>query len=443
MFDPRLFDYERAVAYLDSHIGRGVVPGLSRIKGLLELMGHPEASYPIIHIAGTNGKTSTSRMATTLLMAHGLTTGTFISPHLQRVEERFHVNGFPLIEEDFVQAVADVAAFADIYEQRSGEALTYFELTAAMAFSWFADQAVATGIIEVGLGGRLDATNAAHAEVAVLTGVGLDHTEYLGSTVEEIATEKLDILEEEAVLVSGPLVPDLVRLANRAAAAKGAKHRHYGEDFRVEGSAPAVGGWTLDIEGVFDRYEDLYLPVHGRHQTINLAVAIASVESLLERGLDEEAVREAVSVVVSPGRMEPVAADPLVLLDGAHNADGFRALGSSLREEFPSHSWVLVFSAMADKDVEGMLEAVESRVTHVIVTSIDSPRAPAAEDLADRVGERMTVPVEAIADNAAALARAREVAGSSGAVLVAGSLYLVGAVRSLELGGGAVHRNER
>ena len=439
----RIFDYDGAVAYLDSHIGRGMAPGLSRIKGLLDLMGHPEETYPMIHVAGTNGKTSTSRMATTLLMGHGLTTGTFISPHLQRVEERFHVNGAPLIDEDFAQAVADVAAFADIYEQRSGESLTYFELTAAIAFSWFADQAVATGVIEVGLGGRLDATNAAHADVAVLTGVGLDHTEHLGSTVEEIAGEKLAILEEEAVLVSGPLLPDLVRLANRTAAEKGAKHRHYGSDFNVEGAVPAVGGWTLDIEGVFGRYEDLYLPVHGRHQTINLAVAIAAVESLLDRGLDEEAVLQAVSVVVSPGRMEPVAVDPLLLLDGAHNADGFRALGSSLREEFPSHSWVLVFAAMADKDVEGMLDAVESRVTHVVVTAIDSARAPAAEELADRIRDHLSVPVEAIDDNAGALARAREVAGGKGAVLVAGSLYLVGAVRSLELGEGVVHRNER
>lgn len=443
MIDPRNFDYDRALAYLDGHIGRGVVPGLGRIKGLLEMMGHPEAGYPVIHIAGTNGKTSTSRMATTLLMAHGLTTGTFISPHLQRVEERFHINGSPLTASEFAQAVADVAVFADLYEQKTKESLTYFELTAATAFSWFADQAVATAVVEVGLGGRLDATNAVESDVAVLTGVGLDHTEYLGSTLEEIASEKLAILEEESVLVSGPLIPDLVRLANRAAAAKGAKHYHYGSDFKVEGAAPAVGGWNLDVEGVFGRYEDLYMPVHGRHQTINLAVAIAAVEALLESELDGEAVAEAVSVVVSPGRMEPVGADPLVLLDGAHNADGFRALGASLREEFPTRRWVLVFSAMGDKDIEGMLEAVASRVDHVLVTTIDSARAPTADELAARVAGDVAVPVEAVADNARAMERAREVAGPDGAVLVAGSLYLVGAMRSLELGEGPIHRNER
>ena len=339
-------DYEQAVAYIDAHIGRGMSPGLDRISALLELMGEPQTAYPIIHVAGTNGKTSTARLATFLCVAHGLTTGTFTSPHLERIEQRFGINGQWLDADEFTQAVADVAAFADIYEQRSGESLTYFEITAAIALSHFADQAVDVSVVEVGLGGRLDATNVVKADVAVLTSVGLDHTEFLGDTIEAIAGEKLAILEPESTLVAGPLQPEVLRLATEVTASMAASMYLYGRDFGVEGAAPALGGWHVDIEGVHGSYPDIYLPVHGRFQTINLAVAIAAVEGLLGRALDPAAVIDGVAAFTSPGRMEVLESDPIVLLDGAHNRPAFEALAHSLGEEFPTTKWVMVFGAM-------------------------------------------------------------------------------------------------
>lgn len=436
------FTYDEAIAYLDAHIGQGVKPGLERMRGLLEMMGHPEEGYPIIHVAGTNGKTSVSRMSTMLLVAHGLTTGTFISPHLQRIEERISVNGFDADREQFAQAVYDVAAFADLYEERF-EPLTYFELTAAMAFAFFADQAVEAAVVEVGLGGRLDATNVVEGDVAVLTGVGLEHTEFLGDTLELIAREKLAIVEEGSVLVTGPLVREVEVVAREVAEEKGARLFRYGADFRVEESARALGGWNLTIEGIHGQYDDLYLPVHGRHQTINLAVAIAAVESLLDRALDHDAAVDAVSVVRSNGRMEPVGTDPLVMLDGAHNPDGFRALAVALAEEFPTTKWVLLLGAMADKDLEGMIEPVAKRLAAVVTTRVESPRAEEPDRLAERIRPLVDAPVHPAGSPDQALGLARELAGPDGSVLVSGSLYLVGEMRSRILGEDPPARNER
>lgn len=436
-----LMSYPEAVAWLDAHVGRGVHPGLERIAGLLDLMGNPEDGYPIIHVAGSNGKTSVARIATMILAGHGLTTGTFTSPHLERVEERIGLNGTSATPEQFAQAAYDVSVFADIFEQRTGTGLTYFELTTAMAFAFFADQAVNAAVVEVGLGGRLDATNAAHGDVSVLTSIGLEHTEYLGDTVELIAREKLAIVEEGSVIVVGALPPDAERVAHEVSAAKSARLFRYGHDFRIDAAARAVGGWSVDIEGIHGRYEDLFLPLHGRHQTVNLAVAVAAVEALLERELDAGGLADAVSVVTSPGRMEPVEAG--WLLDGAHNPDGFAALGAALAEEFASVRWVVVLGAMEDKDLAAMLPALAGRVDAVVATRPDSPRALAADRLAAAAGELLGVRTEAVDDVAAALARAREIAGPDNPVLVTGSLYLVGPARSLLLGHPAAQRNER
>ena len=434
-------NYTDAVAYLDAHIGRGVDPGLERIRGLLDLMGNPEDAYPIIHVAGTNGKTSVTRIATLLCVAHGLSTGTFISPHLERVEERFAVNGCNPDEAAFVQAVQDVKAFADIFEQR--EMLTYFELTAALAISWFADQAVDAAVVEVGLGGRLDATNAVHGQVAVLTSVGMEHTEYLGDTLEQIAEEKLAIAEEGATLVTGPLPQNIERLARRTAARLGINAHVYGSDFAIEGASPALGGWNLDIQGIHGLYEDIYLPVHGRFQTVNLAVALAATEALVGRELDHEAVIDGVSAFSAPGRMEPVAAKPMVMIDAAHNAPGFEILAQALAEEFANTKWVLVIGAMEDKDVASMIGSVKDRVSRVVTTAVDAPRAIPAEVLATLVAPHVDVEVGAIDDPRRAIEVARTLAGEDGSVLVAGSIYLGGTIRAHLAGRQEVHRRER
>ena len=436
-------NYDEAVAYLDDHIGRGVVPGLDRIKALLDLMGNPEDAYPIIHVAGTNGKTSVTRMATLLCVAHGLSTGTFTSPHLERVEERFAINGRNPDEESFIQAVHDVKAFADIFEARMNENLTYFELTAALAVSWFADQAVDAAVIEVGLGGRLDATNAVHGRVAVLTSVGIEHTEYLGDTLEEIAEEKLAIAEEGAVLVTGPLPQNIERQARRTAARLGINAHVYGSDFSIEGANPALGGWNLDIQGIHGLYEDIYLPVHGRFQTVNLAVALAATEALVGRELDHEAVVDGVAAFSAPGRMEPVAAKPMVMVDSAHNAPGFEILAQALFEEFAHTKWVLVLGAMEDKDVVSMIGSVRDRISRIVTTAVDADRAIPATELAALIAPHVDVEIGAIDDPAEAIEVARTLAGEEGAVLVAGSIYLGGTIRAHLAGRSEVHRRER
>ena len=437
------WSYEEAVRYLNDHIGRGVHLGLDAISGLLELMGSPEQSYPIVHVAGTNGKTSVARMVTFLSLAHGLTTGTFTSPHLERVEERVSVNGEVPTKQDFAAAVHDAKVFADIYEERTSHELSYFEITAALAFSWFADQAVDVGVIEVGLGGRLDATNAARASVAVLTSVGIDHAEYLGDTVEAIAREKLAIVEEGSVLVAGPIPEPVIEIAQEICTARSAEFRLYGRDFRLETTLKGVGGWQLDIEGTQGLYEEIFLPVHGRYQTINFAVAVAAVEALTGRRLDSEAVIDAATVVTNPGRMEQLEFDPPLLLDGAHNADGFAALVASLEEEYPTTRWVLVTAAMADKDLHGMYAGVVPNLLAVVATQVESPRARTAADLGASLQPMAgDTPITVVADPSEAVEHARSLVGPGDGILVAGSLYLVGAVRAL-LAGNSTTPNER
>ncbi|MGH8924166.1 MAG: bifunctional folylpolyglutamate synthase/dihydrofolate synthase [Acidimicrobiia bacterium] len=436
-------DYHAALAYLDAHIAQGMKPGLERIGALLEMMGHPEQGYPIVHIAGTNGKTSTSRIVTAILAAHGLNAGTFISPHLQRPEERIGVNGRQASEEEFAQAISDVAAFAEIFEGRGEDRLTYFELTAAMAFAWFSEMAVDVGVVEVGLGGRLDATNAARGDVAVITGIDFDHTEFLGDSLAAIAAEKLAITKEGATLVTGPLPAEAWEIAALVADNQKARHLAYQKDYVLEGSSPAVGGWLSEVSGVEGDYDDLFLPLLGRHQVVNMTVAIAACEALLGRALDADALRHGLESVTSPGRLEPIASNPLVVIDGAHNPQGFASLARALDESFEPRRWVLLFAAMKEKDISAMLRELTGRTHAAIVTSSGADRSFPPEDLAVIVGEVLAIEAQAYLEPEEALAAARRLAGSEGGVVVAGSLYLVGIIRSIVQGAGQPQRNER
>ena len=424
-------NYSDALAYLNGHIAHGIKPGLERINRLLDDMGRPDEGYPIIHVAGTNGKTSTSRFATLLLVAHGLSTGTYTSPHLEKVEERIATNGRMATEEEFALAVSDVAAFADLRVGAGDEPNTYFELTTAAAFAFFADQAINAAVLEVGLGGRLDATNVVDAEVCVLTSIGIEHTEYLGEDVATIAGEKLAIAGANSTLVSGPL-PDLaLEVADTRARDLGIHHRHYGKDFSVLDAERGIRGWLVTIGGAEDTYEDLFLPLHGRYQLVNLANAVAATEALLGRKLDEEAVRDALSVATVPGRMEVLGTHPLVMVDGAHNADGVDALAESLDEEYPTTRWQLVLGVMGDKNVEAMVESLEPLLAGIIATAPMAERAIPPSVLAERISDLTDVAVIEAEDVEIALDMARAEAGAEGAVLVAGSLYLVGEARAL------------
>lgn len=421
-------NYRQALDYLDAHIGLGGDPGLDRIRGLLADMGDPQEGYPKIHVAGTNGKTSTTRFATLLTVAHGLTTGTCISPHLQSTEERFGVNGRTATEEEFARAIADVAAFADL---RPDVPYSYFELIAAGAFAFFADQAVATAVVEVGLGGRLDATNVIDAEVCVVTSVGLDHTEFLGSDIAGIAAEKVAIAGPQSVLVSGPM-PDAARsVIVERARELGIHHRAFGSDYDVAMAERGVGGWLVTLRGAEAEYPDVFLPLHGRHQLTNLAMAVAAVEALFGRALDPEAVRDAAAAATMPGRMEPVSWSPLVLIDGAHNQQGIEVLVDALREEFPTTRWQLVLGVMGDKDIGSMVATLAPIAAGVVTTAVDYSRAVPAGELAETVAGLVDVPVLAADSVGEAIDMARAEAGPEGAVLVCGSLYLVGEARGI------------
>ena len=334
-------------------------------------------------------------------------------------------------EEEFALAVSDVAAFADLRAEAGEEPNTYFELTTAAAFAFFADQAVNAAVLEVGLGGRLDATNVVDAEVCVLTSIGIEHTEYLGEDVATIAGEKLAIAGANSTLVSGPL-PDLaLEVADTRARDLGIHHRHYGKDFSVLDAERGVRGWLVTIGGAEDTYEDLFLPLHGRYQLVNLANAVAATEALLGRKLDEEAVRDALSVATVPGRMEVLGTHPLVMVDGAHNADGVDALAESLDEEYPTTRWQLVLGVMGDKNVEAMVESLEPLLAGIIATAPKAERAIPPSVLAERISDLTDVAVIEAEDVEIALDMARAEAGPEGAVLVAGSLYLVGEARAL------------
>ena len=441
-------DYRSAVAYLDRHIGLGVKPGLERISELLELLANPHQAYPIIHITGSNGKTSTARIAASLLAAHGLKVGTFTSPHLERIEERLSINGVPATEEEFAQAVNDVEPFADLLEERCGERPTYFELTAAIALAWFASHAVDVAVVEVGLGGRLDATNAVDGRVAVVTGVSLEHVSYLGDTIAEISREKLAIAKPESILVAGPMPEAADQEALRHSAEQSIELHRYGHDYRLAEADRAVGGWLCEVEGLYGTYPELYLPLHGKHQTLNLAVAVAAVEALFGRALAMEAVVEGAGTASSPGRLEVLGHRPLVVIDGAHNDEGFRVLSAALSEEFPAMRWTVVMGVLGDKDLEAMLGHLDGQVSRFIATAADSERAQPPGEVA-KAARRVFGPdveVGVQADVPSAVAAGLAATGTADALLVTGSLYVVGEGRPIlkeradnSPGAGAIH----
>jgi dihydrofolate synthase/folylpolyglutamate synthase len=425
-------NYEQAIAYVERHIGRGGKPGLDRINDLLDLMGRPQEGYPIIHVAGTNGKTSTARLATLVLVAHGLTTGTYTSPHLQRIEERLAINGRFSTSEEFALAISDVAAFADLREGAGDTPNTYFEITTAAAFGFFADQAVNAAVLEVGLGGRLDSTNVVDAEVCVVTSIGVDHTEFLGEDIKDIAAEKLAIAGIGSILVTGELPDAAMDVAIGRARELGIQHRRYGHDYGIDSYERGVGGWLTTIRGAETTYEDIFLPLHGRYQLTNLAIAVASAEALVGRKLDVEALRDAAAVATAPGRMEALASSPFVMVDGAHNADAVETLVESIREEYPTTRWHLMLGVMGDKNVELMVQHLAPVVRGVVTSAVDNDRAIPAAELAERVSREIPdVPVLTSDSVEYGLDMARAEAGAEGAVLVTGSIYLVGEVRDL------------
>ncbi|WP_018831796.1 bifunctional folylpolyglutamate synthase/dihydrofolate synthase [Salinispora tropica] len=416
---------------------------LDRIGMLLDLLGSPQRAYPSIHLTGTNGKTSTARMIDSLLRAFGLRTGRYTSPHLETVRERISLDGEPVDEQRFVAAYREVAPLARLVDERSAEPLTYFDLTTALAFATFADAPVDVAVVEVGLGGAEDSTNVLQAGVTVLTPIGLDHTEWLGDTIADIALHKAGIIHKGATVISAGQEEEAARPVLERCAEVGATIAREGAEFGVLRRAVAVGGQVLTLQGLGGQYEELFVPLHGAHQAQNAAVALAAVEAFLGAGarrqLDVETVREGFAAVSSPGRLERVRTAPTVLLDGAHNPQGMAATVTALQEEFAFSKLVAVLGVLADKDAFSLLELLEPVVDQLVVTRNSSPRAMPTQELAtlaaevlgpDRVvvAEQMPDAIEA----AVALAEQDvpgELAGIG--VLVTGSVVTVADARRL------------
>ncbi len=436
-------DFAAVEAELNARGFTRMVFELDRIESLLDLLGSPQRAYPAIHLTGTNGKTSTARMIDSLLRAFGLHTGRYTSPHLETVRERISLDGEPVSEERFAAVYREIKPLAELVDARSDEPLTYFDMTTALAFATFADAPVDIAVVEVGLGGAEDATNVLQAGVCVITPIGLDHTEWLGDTLQDIALAKSGIIHPGATVISAAQDEEAAGPLLERCAEVGATIAREGGEFGVLGRAVAVGGQVLSLQGLGGVYDDIFIPLHGAHQAQNAAVALAAVEAFLGAGarrqLDIEAVREGFASTSSPGRLERVRNAPTVLLDGAHNPHGMKATVTALQEEFAFSKLVAVLGVLADKDAEALLELLEPVVDQVVVTRNSSPRAMPTEELAalaaEIFGEERVESAEEMPDAielAVALAE-EDVPGelSGVGVLVTGSVVTVADARRL------------
>ncbi|GIF51141.1 dihydrofolate synthase/folylpolyglutamate synthase [Asanoa ferruginea] len=384
-------EFREVDAALEARGNIRMVFDLSKIEELLDLLGSPQRAYPSIHLTGTNGKTSTARMIDSLLRAFGIHTGRYTSPHLETVRERISLDGEPIDEDRFVSVYREVEPLAALVDQQHNEPLTYFDMTTALAYATFADAPVDVAVVEVGLGGADDSTNVIQAGVCVITPIGLDHTEWLGDTLEEIAWAKAGIIHKGATVITAAQPEEAARPLLERCVEVGATIAREGGEFGVLRRTLAVGGQVLTLQGLGGEYDDIFLPLHGAHQAQNAAVALAAVEAFLGAGADRqlpvETVREGFSGASSPGRLERVRNAPTILLDGAHNPHGMAATVTALQEEFAFSKLVVIAAVLADKDVIGMLDLLEPIADAIVVTRNQSPRAMPIEELADLATE--------------------------------------------------------
>ncbi|WP_030454836.1 bifunctional folylpolyglutamate synthase/dihydrofolate synthase [Herbidospora cretacea] len=412
-------------------------PTLDRMAALVDLLGNPQAAYPIIHIAGTNGKSSTARMAEALLRERNLRVGRYTSPEFASMRDRISIDGEPISEERFVEIYEELEPYFGIVDEKFGR-LSFFEVLTAMAFAAFADAPVDVAVVETGMGGTWDATNVADGTVAVITPVSLDHTEYLGPDVETIAGEKAGIIKPGSTVILAQQQLPAAEVIVRRAAEAGATVAREGIEFGVLGRELAMGGQLLHLRGLNATYEEVLLPLYGAHQAGNAATALAAVEALSTAAepLGEELIRQGFAQVTSPGRLEVVRRGPTVLVDASHNPGGMEATVDAIGESFGFTRLIAVLAVMADKDVETMLELLEPIVEEVVVTRNSSPRSMEVDDLADRARgvfgpERVheSARLDDAIDVAVGLADEGDEYGSG--VLITGSVVTAGDARIL------------
>jgi dihydrofolate synthase / folylpolyglutamate synthase len=396
-------------------------PSLDRIRAIAELLDEPQLTFPTIHVTGTNGKTTAARVAASVACAHGLTTGLFTSPHLLSVTERLSVCGQDITQTEFAEEWEHLEPFLWVVDEQGPVAVTYFEAVTALAYLWFADKPVGLGVFEVGMGGSWDATNLVDGQVAVITPIGMDHVAELGPTLADIAGEKAGILKDGGTAILREQDPVAADVLARRAAAVGSTPRWEGKDWEVEERLLAVGGQSFMLRGLFETYEDLYLPLFGAYAVHNAAAGVVAVEALTGQALDPDALREGLAAVRSPGRLEVVGREPLVVLDGAHNPEGAQALAEAMRESFRWERLHLVVAMSANKDLAGIAGALAPLADDVVVTRNDSVRSADASDVAAAFGGE----VERASSVADAIEIVRRAAGPDDVVLVTGSLYTV------------------
>jgi dihydrofolate synthase/folylpolyglutamate synthase len=424
----------QALGWLDSHVNmekdvspRAASMRLERIERILALMNDPQRTAPAIHITGTNGKGSTGRMVTRLLMEKGLTVGTYVSPHLERPHERILWDGEPVTDDQLASALGAVAALEPMFDSTP----TWFEVMTAAAFGFFNDVAVDVMVIEVGLGGRYDATNVVHGDVALITNISLDHQAVIGPTRVDIAREKAGIIKAGAVVILGEDDEDLVPIFEAAANdVEAAALWKRGDDFACVENHIAVGGRLLSIRTPGALYEEVFVPVHGAHQGDNAACAVAAVEAFFATPLDETVVEGGLSGVELPGRLEVTTRRPLVVVDGAHNAAGAAALGSALDDDFDVQGRrIVVFGVLAGHEPRDLLDQLgASAIDLLVATEPASPRAVPAADVA-AAARSLGIDTVVEPDVRSAVDAAVALASEDDLVVVTGSLYLVGDAR--------------
>jgi len=414
-----------------------IAPTLERISALMDILGSPQLTYPTIHVAGTNGKTSTTRMIDSLLFATGMRTGRFTSPHLESYLERIAINGQSIDPKEIIFAYNDIAAYLDLMDEKFDNPISFFEAITALAFVAFAEHPIDVGIIEVGMGGTWDATNVIDADVSVVMPIDYDHMEYLGNTLTEIAATKAGVIKEGGFVVLAQQQPEAAVELLRRAAEVGADIAREGIEYELLSRAVAIGGQLISVKGINDTYEDVFIPLHGKHQALNAASALVAVEAFFgDQPLDIESVRAGFAAVTSPGRCEIVHRDPTIILDAAHNPHGARALAETLESEFTFDEVIGVVAIFGDKDAASVLKELEPILNSVIVTQSSSPRAMPVEEL-EKVavsifGNDRVFPVASLG---AALDRAvekaqRPLSDESVGVVVTGSVVTVGESRT-------------
>ncbi len=419
-----------------------VEPTLDRVRQVMDLMGEPQRTFGVIHLTGTNGKTSTTRMVERLLREMGLTTGRFTSPHLHDLRERIVIGGEPIGEQRFLDAYDEVLPFVHLVDAGSqaqdGPRMTYFEVLVCVAYAAFADAPVDVAVVEVGLGGVWDATNVADGAVAVVTPVSIDHTRLLGDSLEAIATEKAGIIKEGAIAVVGVQEPEVMQIVLDRVDEVGATLQAEGVAFGVLEREVAVGGQLVTLRGLSGDYRELFLPLFGAHQAHNAALAVAAVEAFVgggEQPITDEVIRTAFEDMSSPGRLEIVRRSPTVIVDAAHNPAGISALVEAVRESFTFGRLVGLLAVLQEKDAETMVGLLEPVLDHVVVTRTTSPRAIRPERLAEIAvayfGEDRVTVVRDLPDALDTAAGLADDGGMTGAVLATGSVITAAEVRML------------